>query len=373
MSVIVEIGTATPAYKLAQEDACEFMKGFYNLDEIESSRLSILYKRSSINQRYSCVPDYNQQLRQRILFPDTPDLEPFPNIEKRMDIYAKEAPLLGEQAIANLYEQLLTSSFNQQKITHLITVSCTGMSAPGLDLMLLERLQLPLNTHRTSVNFMGCYAAVHALKMAHQICSSQQKAQVLIVCVELCSIHFQKNNNKDNITANAIFADGAAACLMVSDDLAQEHNALRVKSFYSEVLPDGKKDMAWQISSSGFLMTLSAYIPQLIEAGIESLIARALSYYHVPKADIQHWAIHPGGRKILDVTLSKLGLTNHDLQYSYQVLKDYGNMSSPTILFVLKAMMNDRQVSGNILGTAFGPGLTMETFLLTKKASTYEA
>ncbi len=367
MSTIIGIGTANPPYKLAQQDACEFMKGFYGLKEHDGNRLSALYKRSGIEQRYACIPDYNEALQQRRLFPDTPDLEPFPSIDKRMDIYAAEAPKLGELAIADLFEQIETTLFKPKAITHLITVSCTGMSTPGLDLMLLERLELPLNTQRTSVNFMGCYAAVHALKMAHQICSSQTASQVLIVCVELCSLHFQKNNNNDNITANAIFGDGAAACLMVSDDLVQEkEGCLMVQNFYSEVLPDGKKDMAWQISSTGFLMTLSAYIPQFIEAAIETLILNALNHYHLKKADVQHWAIHPGGRKILDVTQGKLSLTHEDLLYSYQVLKDYGNMSSPTILYVLKAMLKNPQLKGNIFGTAFGPGLTMETFLLTK-------
>lgn len=367
MSAIIGIGTANPSYQLAQQDSYEFMKEFYGLDKDDSSRLSVLYKRSGIDYRYSCIPDYGKALQERKLFPNTPNLEPFPDIEKRMAIYADEAPLLGEKAITDCFKQIPATSFQLNKTTHLITVSCTGMSAPGLDLMLLERLQLPLNIHRTSVNFMGCYAAVHALKMAHQICSSQTAAQVLVVCVELCSIHFQKTNNKDNITANAIFGDGAAACLMVSDDLIQENDAyLMVQDFYSEVLPDGKKDMAWQISSTGFLMTLSAYIPQFIEAAIEELVSNALNQYNINKADIQHWAIHPGGRKILDVTLNKLLLTRENLQYSYQVLKDYGNMSSPTILFVLKAMMDDKQVNGNIFGTAFGPGLTMETFLLTK-------
>ncbi|TAE89464.1 MAG: type III polyketide synthase [Bacteroidetes bacterium] len=374
MSVIVGIGTANPDYKLTQEEAYTFMKEFYSLDEDEGNRLSALYKRSGIKQRYSCVPDYNQQLHQKKLFPHTPDLTPFPGIEKRMAIYAEEAPLLGEQAINNLYAQLNALWYKPQHITHLITVSCTGMSAPGLDLMLLEKLQLAAHTQRTSVNFMGCYAAVHALKMAHQICTAQTNAQVLIVCVELCSIHFQNIKSSDNITANAIFADGAAACLMVSDDLAK-HNApqLLVKGFYSEVHVGGKKDMAWQISSSGFLMTLSAYIPQFIEAAIADLITRALSHYGVQKTAIEHWAIHPGGRKILDVTLAKLSLNQHDLAYSYQVLRDYGNMSSPTILFVLKAMMDDHLLNGNIFGTAFGPGLTMETFLFAKTSSNHES
>jgi predicted naringenin-chalcone synthase len=212
---------------------------------------------------------------------------------------------------------------------------------------------------------MGCYAAVHALKIADAICKSKPNACVLIVCVELCTLHFQKNKNYDNLTANAIFADGAAACLMVNDELASTVSTpkMRLMSFYSEVHVSGKKDMAWQLSSTGFLMTLSAYIPQLVESNMEDLVDNALAHAGLNKPDIGYWAIHPGGRKILEATENKLGISKTDLQRSYDVLKQCGNMSSATILFVLKEFLNERDIKGNIFGAAFGPGLTLETFI----------
>jgi predicted naringenin-chalcone synthase len=251
-------------------------------------------------------------------------------------------------------------AYSKQDITHIITVSCTGMSAPGLDLQLMEALQLSNNVARTSINFMGCYAAVHGLKQAHAICESEPNANVLLVCVELCTLHFQKKSNYDNLTANAIFGDGAAAALICSKPKTDA--AIEIKDFYSEVNFVGKNDMAWELSSTGFLMTLSSYIPQLLGSNINSLIENALHKYNTKIEEIQNWAIHPGGRKILEVISQQLNLEEHQLESSYKVLKNHGNMSSPTILFVLADMLLSKK--GKTIGAAFGPGLTMETFIV---------
>jgi predicted naringenin-chalcone synthase len=267
---------------------------------------------------------------------------------------------LALKAIESLFQDC--EDYTKKDITHLITVSCTGMSAPGLDLQLLEALELTKNTNRTSVNFMGCYAAIHGLKQAHAICESQENANVLLICVELCTLHFQKNTVYDNLTANAIFADGAAAALICSKPVSKPR--MELKNFYSEVCLDGKNDMAWELSSKGFLMTLSSYIPSLLGSNINELMNNALAKYKLNKDSVANWAIHPGGRKILEVLSQQLELKEKDLECSYAVLKNYGNMSSPTILFVLKEMLQQGNKKGNTIGAAFGPGLTMETFLI---------
>jgi predicted naringenin-chalcone synthase len=361
MSSIISIGTALPAYGALQQEICNFMQQVYNGSTDERKRLQLLYERSGIHKRYSAVPDYNSTLNKRELYPNTSNLEPFPSLEKRMELYQQHAPILAQQAIVNALEN---TDFKTEHITHLITVSCTGMAAPGLDLQLMEILQLKASTQRTAVNFMGCYAAVHGLKMADAIAQQNADAIVCVVCVELCTLHFQKTNDYDNLTANAIFGDGAASCIVAGEK--NNSKGLTIKNFYSEVHSQGKQDMAWQLSSTGFLMTLSSYIPQLIETNINSLLSNALAHYRVVKQNINHWAIHPGGRKILEVISTQLQLEKDALQNSYEVLKACGNMSSPTILFVLKKLLENNEVSGNILGAAFGPGLTMETFYLTK-------
>jgi predicted naringenin-chalcone synthase len=275
-----------------------------------------------------------------------------------MDFFNKFAGSLSVAAIRDCIKDVIDA----REITHLVTVSCTGMSAPGLDLQVLELLDMPKNIYRTSVNFMGCYAAIHALKIADTICKAEKTAKVMIVCTELCTLHFQKESTIDNITSSLLFGDGAAAVLVTHDDNPQ--SGLRLEHFYSEVITRGKKDMAWEMSSSGFLMTLSGYVPQLLEEDFSPLVTRALDKAGIKKETITRWCIHPGGKRILDSIHKSLELINGELDDSYYVLRDYGNMSSATILFVLKKIV-ERDLSKNerVFGAAFGPGLTMETFV----------
>jgi predicted naringenin-chalcone synthase len=250
-----------------------------------------------------------------------------------------------------------------KQITHLITVSCTGMSAPGLDLELVEALQLPSTVFRTSINFMGCYAAVHALKLAHALTAGSKGARVLIVCTELCTLHFQQQPTLDNMLSSLLFSDGSAAALVVSDEVTSK--GLRLRHFYSEIVAAGKTAMGWELSSTGFQMTLTSYVTDLIRADFAALVERALVTAGMGRERIDHWCIHPGGKKILDAVHKSLSFTSGDLLPSYTVLEEFGNMSSPTILFVLQRIMENLSHSRDncIFGAAFGPGLTMETFI----------
>lgn len=365
MSVIVNISTALPAYKHRQSDLADFMCNLYQYSDQQKKKLHLLFAKSGIESRYSVIPDYSCSNEDRIFYPKTTNLEPFPAIEYRMQYFHNAALPLCIEAIENC----IKGSINKNQITHIITVTCTGLCAPGLDIEIVQHLKLNSDINRTSINFMGCYAAVHALKQADYICKSDADAVVLLVCVELCTIHFQKKDDQDNLTANLLFADGAAAALVVSDKNTDVHQSkgLKIKRFYSQVELDGKRDMAWQISSSGFLMTLSSYIPQLIEKGFKNLFDQSLAQLKINKSDITHWAIHPGGRKILEVIHKELDLKHGDLESSYRVLKNYGNMSSPTILFVLKDLMKNKVNNKSKELTymvAFGPGLTMESAVL---------
>lgn len=350
-----------PAWKHRQEDILAFMLPAYSLTGPDIRKIRFLYHQSAISARYSVIPDYSRPAAEWKFYPQTENLEPFPSLETRMQWYDRFAAPLSVDAVRDC----LQGSLMNAGITHLITVSCTGMSAPGLDLQLVQLLDLPRNTWRTSVNFMGCYAAIHALKLADAICSSAPAAKVLLVCTELCTLHFQRESTPDNIASSLLFADGSAAALVVHED--HEHPGLALTGFYSEVIPKGKKDMAWELSSSGFQMTLSNYIPALIEEDFEALTQRALQQAGIRFEDITGWCIHPGGKKILEVISNSLQLPEHALQNSYEVLSQFGNMSSATILFVLKRMMqqlHSRQDQHHtIFGAAFGPGLTMETFI----------
>jgi predicted naringenin-chalcone synthase len=363
LSKIVSISTALPSFKHDQNDILHFMQNVYAMSEVEKRKLKFLYHQSAIKTRYSALPDYSLSANEWQFYPASENLEPFPNLEQRMDWYNKTAPDLSVTAV----EKCIGQKIKKEEITHLITVSCTGMSAPGLDLQIMELMDLPKNIFRTSVNFMGCYAAIHAMKLADAFCKNDKNAKVVIVCTELCTLHFQKENTVDNIASSLLFGDGSAAILILHDD--EKLEGLMIKSFYSEVGFNGKDHMSWQLSSSGFLMQLSGYVPELIEQDFNSLLQNALQNANMNEDDISHWCIHPGGKRILSSIEKCTAVSVNDLGFSYKVLNDYGNMSSPTILFVLKEIMNSldhkKDKKANIFGAAFGPGLTMETFILS--------
>ncbi|MFN8672137.1 MAG: type III polyketide synthase [Candidatus Sericytochromatia bacterium] len=358
MSYIISIETGNPEYKTSQKDILNFMQKIY--PDFLHEKISKLYQRSGIDYRYSCIPDYSGEAKK--LYPETKNLEPFPNINKRLEIYNQEAKKLAV-ATANK----LLDNFDKSKITHLITVSCTGMYAPGLDLELIEDLNLNSETYRTSVNFMGCYAAFHALKQADYICKIDKNAVVMILCVELCTLHFLKDLDLNCVTSNAIFGDGCAGVLMSNNETFLKESSLKINGFYSKVLFHGKNDMAWHITSDAFRMILSEAIPSLIKDNVKEVIEGIIKKFDLEKNFINTWAIHPGGKKILDNFALEMGLEEDKLKNSYNVLKKYGNMSSPTVLFVLKDLIETElpaKTKKNIFSASFGPGLTVESMIL---------
>jgi predicted naringenin-chalcone synthase len=363
LSKIISIGTAVPAYRHRQEDILPFMQRIYALDGQSNRKLKFLYQQCGIEWRYSVIPDYTRPITEWEFYPPTENLEPFPSLEQRMALYREYAAALSASAIGRCIE----GKGKATRITHLITVSCTGVSAPGLDLELVEALGLPVTMFRTSINFMGCYAAVHALKLADALIARDTDARVLIVCTELCTLHFQQEPTIDNMLSSLLFADGAAAVLVTPDDDPAE--GITLKGFYSEIVPKGKSEMTWDLSSTGFQMTLSHYVADLIEADFTGLVGRALEKTGLRQQQVSHWCIHPGGKKILDTIAKSLSLPGSHLADSYETLKLFGNMSSPTILFVLQRMMArlEHGRPNRIFGAAFGPGLTMETFIAETK------
>jgi predicted naringenin-chalcone synthase len=239
------------------------------------------------------------------------------------------------------------------------------MYAPGLDIELVERLGLSPYVQRTSVNFMGCYAAFNAIKLADAICKANPQAKVMMVCTEICTIHFQKCPEPDHLVSNALFGDGAAAVLMQGQPCQEV--SLELQSFHCDLAPAGKRDMAWHIGDTGFEMTLSSYVPDLIKQGIKELTERLLLGLKTTISEIKLFAIHPGGRRILEVIEQELGMTRNDNRFAYQVLREFGNMSSATVLFVLKELMDSlttKEQDEPVLSFAFGPGLTLESMLL---------
>ncbi|UII28098.1 type III polyketide synthase [Fulvivirga maritima] len=354
---ITATGTANPKYKIPQAEVWEFMSKAHQMNETESRQLQMLYRATGIQNRYSVIQDYAAQ-NVRNFYPDTDDLEPFPTTESRSHLFQREAKKLGAEAA----EKAL-AGIKREEITHLITVSCTGMYAPGIDIELIDQLGLNSTVERTGINFMGCYAAFNAIKAGRSICLAQPEAKVLIICVELCSIHFQKEKIEDYLLANAIFGDGAAALIM--EGKPSNKPALQAMAFHCDLNPGGKKDMAWRIGNYGFEMRLSSYIPSLIEKDILLLTNRLKQKLSIET--FQYYAIHPGGKKILEVIENQLAISRDDNRFAYQILKQYGNMSSATIIFVLHEIMKNLTADDNnkkLLSLAFGPGLTLESMIL---------
>jgi predicted naringenin-chalcone synthase len=361
MSKIVSIGTAVPEYGTEQNVILGFMKEAYS-DDTASRKLNVLFKHSGISTRYSTVPDFDKTKLKNVLFNEKQDTS---TVENRLNVFKEKAVPLAIEAISNVFKKINTN-ISDFGVTHLITVSCTGLYAPGIDSELIEELNLPNDIFHISVNFLGCNAAFHALKIADLITRSDDNAKVLIVCVELCTLHFQPKNNHDNLLSNTIFGDGAAAVIITSNKYQnnQKQKSLVINGFYSLLLPKGKDLMGWNITPVNFEMILDAKIPDFIGNEINAIILKASEKFNIEPNTIKKWAVHPGGKKILDTIKKELQLNEEDLKYSYKILDEYGNMSSPTILFVLNELMEEKQnKNDSIFSIGFGPGLSIETAL----------
>lgn len=258
-------------------------------------------------------------------------------------------------------------------ITHVVTVSCTGFSAPGVDLALVRALGLAPSTQRYHLGFLGCYAAFPALRAAQQFCLADPNAVVLVVCVELCSLHLHVRDDPDTIIANSVFADGAAAAIVTARPAPAGTAVLELDAFETALVSEGENDMAWTIGDQGFDMVLSTYVPRILEQNVaeilKPLLARDPLLEGVEAMTIDRWAIHPGGRSILDRVQSALALTDEQLAPSRAVLREFGNMSSATILFVLRRLLHGENAAvgrpERVAAMAFGPGLTVESAIMT--------
>ena len=351
-SSIVSIGLSNPGAPIPQAEIARFMQLAHQLDGQERRKLDFLYRKSGIDFRHSVLDDFQkEEVDDFSFFPKNKELNPFPSTSARMNVFEAEAAGLAEEAVRNALEQ---AELEASSLTHLILVSCTGMVAPGLELDLMRRLGIPSSVERYCIHFMGCYAAFTGLRLADQLVKANPQARVLVVSVELCTLHFQKEYTEDNLLANSLFGDGAAAALVM-----QSEKGLLIKNYLSEVLWEGEKDMAWKIGDFGFEMRLSQYIPSLLNQGIRRL--RDLFEAKFNFSQVQHVAIHPGGKQILIQVQEAFGLSPEVNQHALEVLRTCGNMSSASILFVLERMLQDSSIQGDILALGFGPGLTLET------------
>jgi predicted naringenin-chalcone synthase len=364
---LLALGTAVPSHRFQQTALGRWMADSLGMQPALSRWIRRLYDLSGIETRYSCLPDPAAPPSMSRFAPGHPPADT-PTTSERMAIYQREATAIGTAAAYRALAEYGAGALVAEvaaTVTHLIVVSCTGFFAPGLDQAIANRLNFRPTVERTLVGFMGCAAAFNALRLADQIVRAQPSARVLVVCVELCSLHIQSGNNRIDLIVASLFADGAAACLVGAPPMDGRDYVL-LDSFYSEVVPDTDQEMVWRIGDHGFTLHLSPDIPRRLGEVAPRALASLLDGRAMPRA----WAIHPGGRAIVDRLAELFDLAPEQTEPSLAVLRQYGNMSSSTILFVLRELRERLRCdpTGDTVGgvaMAFGPGLVVEMAHLT--------
>ena len=347
---INRIATAVPPHDV-HHPFLEFAHALLGAKPREADLFWRMVERSGIEHRYSYLSPYEEPRGVCLSAMDFYGRERFPGTAERMSAFNRQAPELAVNAVRGL-----KLGADRDRITHLVITCCTGFSAPGIDFEIIERCGLSTSVERTMIGFMGCYAAINGLKVAHHIVRSEPAARVLMVNVELCSLHLHKTDNLEEILSYLIFSDGCAASLITADV-----SGFAIDSFRAVTIPNTRDLITWDIGDSGFEMVLSGQVPGAILESLRTVTGDILS--GVPSQDIALWGIHPGGRSVLDAVERAFGLLPQALAASRDVLRLYGNMSSPTVMFVMERLLRAALPRARGCGMSFGPGLTAETFL----------
>ncbi len=364
--------TAIPSTVLVQPEVRDVFAEQPGLTRLGQRLVRTSFDQSGIETRYSAVEELSlTSTAENPLFFNPADRTILsPSTRVRNEIFAEQATPLFIEAARKAIEAC--EGIEASDITHVITVSCTGFFNPGPDYKIVRGLNLNPSVQRSHLGFMGCYAAFPALRTAKAFSEADPDAVVLVVSAELCSLHVRTSNDPDTIVGSSLFADGAAAAIVTSREIESNQPTIRLDHFETTLTPVGEESMAWNIGDEGFEMVLGTYVPHIIDENIigalEPLLAHDPSVNGKPYSDITHWGIHPGGRSILDKVEAKLGLSEEQLRPARETLRNYGNMSSATVMFVLKHIMelDAGQENERICSMAFGPGLTVETGLFTK-------
>ncbi len=340
---VLALGLAVPPNEYSQQ---EIYERFLEPHLGKNRRARAIFGRAGVQRRFTAVAGEYHNL--------------FRGTEDRNLRYMEHAVPLGEKAIR---QALARARLDPDQIDQFTVVSCTGFDIPGLDLHLASRLRMRSDLNRTCILGMGCYAALPGLRRARDAVMHEPSRHALLLSLELCSLHFQPNDDTENVVVSALFGDGAAAAVVgreEADGAPQLVDAL-THSDYTTL-----EHMAFHMTDHGFRMELSAYVPQLLGSAVEDFVERLLRRNNLRQQDVRFWGVHPGGLKILEHIQQRLELDAADLDYSRAVLRDYGNMSSPTVLFVLDEIQRRGNPQPGDWGVlmAFGPGLTMESFLV---------
>lgn len=360
-AAILGLGTAVPEHFIQQRDAAEQIGHFCELNEAQLQRLHQVHQQAGVATRHSVVlqSSTNGQSARQVFYEQASRMggSPGPTTATRMQWYEQHAGPLVTTAAQRALDD---ADVRAAEVTHLITVSCSGFAAPGPDYTLINELNLPRGVQRTHVGFMGCHGAINAMRVAKAFCEADPRACVLVAAVELCTLHLQYGFEMQGVVSNSLFADGAAAAVCRCETTSTRPRIASSGAYYLE---NSKPAMGWRIGDHGFQMTLARSVPRLIRENLRTWMSDWLTSCNTSIDEVAHWAVHPGGPRILEACREALNLPEDALNASEQVLADYGNMSSPTILFVLERLLGtDARPPIVVLG--FGPGLAIEALLL---------
>lgn len=362
---ILGIGTAVPTTVLPQSAVRDLFLAQPGVDRLTARLIGAAFDQSAIDTRHTVLSELGEQSAGASDFidADTRELRS-PLTGTRNDVYRREAPPLFARAAR---EALARADVEASAISHVVTASCTGFFAPGPDYRLVRDLGLSTTVERDHLGFVGCAAAFPALRQAARICAADPHAIVLVVCGEICSIHLRASSDPEQIVASAVFADGAAAAV-VTAQASTDAPSLALDGFATALTSEGEADMCWIIGDHGFEMTLTAEVPRIVGREVRDALAPVLAR----AGEVDRWLVHPGGRSILDRFETALDLPDDALELSRDVLRRYGNMSSATVLFILARMLEDPDLAdgSRAIGVAFGPGLTVESALVTARVPT---
>ncbi len=360
---IHRLDTLLPRFSFTQEEASGKMQEWAR-DERERRLIRAIYRNSGIERRHTVIGDFDGG-GTGSFFRAGPDGDlKGPGTASRNAIFTSESRSLSVALARKVLDNC--PGIDAGDVTHVVTVSCTGFCNPGPDYYIVRDLGMSPGTQRYHLGFMGCYAAFPALRMAAQFCEADPGAVVLVLCLELCSLHLQLAGTEDTILANSLFSDGAGAAIVSARDPFPGRSAYRTEWFRTTLVPDGEQEMAWHIGDHGFEISLTSYVPKIIGANLREFVEPSLALGGMAIGDVDLWAVHPGGKSILDQVQKGLDLRPEQMQASRDVLRGHGNMSSVSILFVLEEILKRGAGGGEekVCAIAFGPGLTVEMALL---------
>ncbi len=355
--MLINIATAVPPYKLNQKEVAVEIKKRIN-STAAGRFIDAAMNNSGIETRNFVVSDGNSSGEDNFYTNGTP------TTEQRMVHYEKWSKKLVFEAVEKAFSN---PEINAKDITRVITISCTGFFAPGLDYEIINKFNIPKNVKRSNIGFMGCAASIIGFSAALDALSSGREENILMVSTELCSIHLQFEPTRDNILANTVFADGSAAVIFSNKIKSADKAKLKLQKTRSILFDDSSKFMGWKIADTGFQMILSSELPKIILETASPELKNILKEFGVEKEEIKFWALHPGGRAILDALKNGMNFTEEQMTASRNVLRKNGNMSSASILFVIEEILNSEKINkgDKLCAVAFGPGLTMEVALFT--------